>query len=1393
MNAPTAPNRLPGLPGLPGPFLRIAKVLRLLSMLLCGMFANPLSADQSGDFTYTNNTTYVTITGYTGSGGAVVIPSTIVGLPVTTLGNYAFYYKPTITSIEIPASVTSIGQLVFSSSDGMTSITVAAGSTSFSSLDGVLFNFAQTTLVQYPAAKTGAYTIPSSVTTVGNYSFYGSRFLAGLTIPSSVTTIGDNAFSYSYGLSSIQIPATVTSIGSRAFGGCYDLTQFSVDGANPNFSSAGGVLFNKAQNTIVQYPSGKTGAYTIPGTVTTIMNSAFTNCKLTGVTIPGSVASIGDNGFYNCYQMTAVSIPASVTSIGFNAFGACFGILSFNVDAANPSYSSLDGVLFDKAQTTLIYYPSAKLGAYVIPGTVTTIEYEAFYYADITTITIPASVTFIATYGFYGCGSLTEAIFAGNAPAMGYGVFDSAAPGFTVKFYNGATGFTTPTWQGYPSQVLSGGGGGGLDFRIANLGTTNSAVVDHALLTGDDRAGIAITENVVLVTGDFYTGYYQASDFSGQTSLGLVHDGMCSDLSTRKLYLLTNNGVPHSGGSGNTINRLLEYNPEIYAYPAEINLSQSIPIPAGFVSNCGVFSGYRRVVIHNGTNVYDIQIPSGTVTDLGPMTRPNWYNSESWAVWGVAEYYDGKLQLAYRQNSSNAIVRSRVPDGVTETIATFTNLGDMASWTVDPVRNRWYFHHEGSSQFGGSSETLGYADATFTVGGGAGSDLASAVDAPSLSFTTGGSANWASQSVISHDGTDAAASGNIAESQESWMETTVAGPGSLSFWWSVSSDLNFDWLEFYVDGVLQTGRISGVVPFQQRSFVIAGGSHTLRWRYSKDGVVDGGMDTAWVDEVTWTPGGGSDPADFTYTTGGGAATVTGYTGTGGAVTIPGTLGGFPVTAIGASAFFYKPAVTSVVIPDSVVSIGSNAFGLNYNLTSVTLGSGVQSIGDYAFSSSGLTSLVLPGSLTTIGVEAFYNLAVPNVMIPASVASIGARAFKYCRATQSFSVNSGNPNYSSLGGVLFNKNQTTLIQYPLAKSGAYSVPGGVVTIGDSAFSGAYQPTGVSLPSSVLSIGDEAFYSCLGLQSITVDSGNPNFSSLGGVLFNKNQSTLVVYPGGKAGAYSVPAGVTAIAKDAFAYCWELTGVTMPSGLVSIGETAFYYCHNLTSLYFPSSVTSIGQSAFLLCSGLVSLDVAPGNPIYSSFAGVLYTDNGTTLLYCPEGRTGTFEVPFGTTQIADYAFYSCGLSGVLLPSSVTEIGEWAFAFSNQLVGVTFLGGAPVLGSYAFYDPASGFKIYYRAGASGFTSPTWQGLASIAQPADPPLGTQDFVLNPGGTITLSWPAPAGVTNPATLSDVVQRSSSVGGWTTIINPNLTISGGMVSFTDNSPLPGSGFYRVGRR
>jgi hypothetical protein len=221
------------------------------------------------DFTYTTNNGTITITAYTGPGGPVTIPSTIDALPVTSIGDWAFKYRTSLTSI----------------------------------------------------------TIPNSVNTIGDEAFAHCYSLTNANIGTNVTTIGPWAFSECTSLASVTIPDSVTNIGSRAFRLCGSLSAITVEHSNPTYTSLDGVLFDKTTNTLIQCPATKPGTYAIPTTVNGIRDYAFQQCTgLTAITIPDNLTSIRPGVFSRCSSLTTITIPDSVTTIETNAFSACWSM-----------------------------------------------------------------------------------------------------------------------------------------------------------------------------------------------------------------------------------------------------------------------------------------------------------------------------------------------------------------------------------------------------------------------------------------------------------------------------------------------------------------------------------------------------------------------------------------------------------------------------------------------------------------------------------------------------------------------------------------------------------------------------------------------------------------------------------------------------------------------------------------------------------------------------------------------------------------------------------------------------------------------------------------------------------------------------------------------------------
>jgi len=272
---------------------------------------------------------------------------TSVNIPnsVTSIGRAAFWGCKNLTSITIPNNLSWIGRGDFTSfgNSGLTSIEVAPNSPYFTSIDGVLFNKNRDTLVLFPEARQGAYTIPNGVRTIGHSAFAGATGLTSVTIPNSVRIIDWFAF-FNTGLTSVSIPGSVTVIEEQAFSNCDALTSIEVAANNPNFSSRNGALFNKNQTVLIQFPLGRQGAYTIPNTVTTIKQGAFSNTSLTSITIPSSVTSIECWSGFRGDNLTSVTLQHTTPPNFHQVFrGVLASICIYIPDSALETYRNTAG------------------------------------------------------------------------------------------------------------------------------------------------------------------------------------------------------------------------------------------------------------------------------------------------------------------------------------------------------------------------------------------------------------------------------------------------------------------------------------------------------------------------------------------------------------------------------------------------------------------------------------------------------------------------------------------------------------------------------------------------------------------------------------------------------------------------------------------------------------------------------------------------------------------------------------------------------------------------------------------------------------------------------------------------------------------------------------------
>ena len=452
------------------------------------------------------------------------------------------------------------------------------------------------------------------------------------------------------------------------------------------------------------------------------------------------------------------------------------------------------------------------------------------------------------------------------------------------------------------------------------------------------------------------------------------------------------------------------------------------------------------------------------------------------------------------------------------------------------------------------------------------------------------------------------------------------------------------------------------------------------------------------------------------------------------IELPAVIDGKSVTSIGYDAFAHCKNLTSIILPDSIINIKAHAFYDCEKLGSINIPDGVTSIQYIVFSDC---------------------ISLMSITIPKNVEDIDNYAFSGCCNLKEFIVDPDNSAYTSQDGVLFDKNMETLLHCPAGKSGIYTIPSGVASIGFDAFSGCSGLTSITVPESVTSIEGQAFVdcsnltsvilsnglksidtsaflNCTGLASITIpesvtDIGTHVFyycDSLESVTILSNHITSITpymfYGCSNLKNVEIPESVTDIGYAAFLDCTSLENITIPESVTAIRDCAFGGCDSLKSIFIPKNVTDISLSAWAgLGTGknknLEEIIIDSDNPSYASEDGVLFDKNMETLLQCPIGKSGIYTIPMGVTSIGEGAFSYCdNLTNVIIPESVTSIGNSAFDVCMNLTEIMVASNNPSYTSEdgILFDKSMGTLLECPAGKSGvYTIPI--GVTNIGDNA--------------------------------------------------------------------------------
>ena len=322
---------------------------------------------------------------------------------LTSINSDVFSGCTSLAEITIPDSVTSIGSSAF---EGCASLAEIVIPDSVTSIGGSAFS---------GCTSLAEITIPDSVTSIGGSAFEGCASLAEIVIPDSVTSIGGSAFSGCTSLAEIDIPDSVTEIGSSAFSGCTSLSKVDLP---KKLSTIEAYTFSGCSSLeSIVIPDGVTAIGTWSEYENTYYGSSFSGCKsLKEIVIPDSVTSIGGSAFSNCISLESITIGSGVESLGDEWIASCRRLENITVSPENKTYSSVDGVLFNKDKSELSAYPIGnKRSSYTIPDGVEKIGKKAFYGCRyIESLTIPVSVAEIEASALGNCYDIRAVYYLGT-------------------------------------------------------------------------------------------------------------------------------------------------------------------------------------------------------------------------------------------------------------------------------------------------------------------------------------------------------------------------------------------------------------------------------------------------------------------------------------------------------------------------------------------------------------------------------------------------------------------------------------------------------------------------------------------------------------------------------------------------------------------------------------------------------------------------------------------------------------------------------------------------------------------------------------------------------------------------------------------------------------------
>ncbi len=1048
----------------------------------------------------------------------VTLPDTL-----TSIGDYAFSNCPALKSINIPDSLEKISTTAFEECRKLSDIRISADHPYFAVISDALVNKADMALIIYLGQDFTEYEIPAGIRTIGPGAFWGrnvtavkipdsvtriesnafmyTESLEGLSIPDSVTCLGDYVF-FRSGIKTLTIPAGVTAIGRKCFAWCENLESIQVAPENPVLEMRGSLLVDKQENALVYHLDTDSGTYEIPGGFEKISDSAFFNSSLKEIIVPDSVKEIGDSAFFQCRNLESVRLPDGLQALEDTLFSNCTGLKNVN-----------------------------------IPDSVKSINYGAFHGClQLKEITITADVTEIGEDVFEDCGSslVVKGIAGSNvqkyceAKGISFEAIDSVPASVPVS--------STPASESLFEYARRAGGAAEItkylgDAEVVDIpaeldGYKVMFIGECAFDQCDALKAVTVPEGVTTIDSEAFNYCLNLTSVTLPASLVTLHGnpfGHCPKLETvsvspdNSVYAVENNALI-SRKDSTLICVTNHTDTGSCQIPQEIKL-----VGDRAFDSCGFSSvtipdtvkslGYGAFM--NCENLKELVIPDG-VTDIGNQA-----------------FFE-----------CSALQSVSIPDSV-ESIGngTFNGCSLLKSIEISPdhpvyeVRDLLLVDKRQSSIVSGTaaiSGKLGIPAGISKINGTAFQgcfQLTEVIIPEGVKSIESGA--FRACRMLREITVPASVTSIEGDAFNTYNNTVVIkGPaGSYAQRYCRDNGIRFEEIEAVpvAESLYEyTVKTDGTAEITKAADTIL------------DAVIPAELDGYKVTSIrTYTFGLDSRVQSVTIPEG-----VTAISSHAffccknlAELTLPDSLArmeespiyscrnlktinispAHPVYAFENHTLvskrdstlicFLDPGATnSYVVPQGIKRIGDSAFE-HSSFRSVTIPDTVESIGATAFElCTNLKEIIIPDSVSWIGHQAFFECsALESIRFPDNINSIGDGAFSGCRSLTSIEISPDHPVYEVKDLVLIDKKRSRIVSASAAISGKYTVPEGILSIGDESFQSCVSLTEIVVPESLSEIGPDAFNACDKLRLVTIPGAA---TEIGDAAFSTCSDFLVV---------------------------------------------------------------------------------------------------------------------------------------------------------------------------------------------------------------------------------------------------------------------------------------------